>query len=350
MNILLLIQKNLYSHFIFYSGSEDNEWKRITNMVDDKISNSETRTHFKNVRLLLKEFRVIMKKCPENLDAHDVTRLMIKKELFFPQNYPTMQFSINWVAALNAWLTCVVALYMELIKNNAISNKCALAEELAAMKGEVEEALKVLHYKRYRIVRGIDYYQGSSYNSPAALQFEDVLTGEKFPKEFKKGDNGRYLKVKIKDTYSVLFGEIRESTFDKTDSLRKRFNNLTTSLSEKFKADGCKLIDLIPVKKNKVDYPESCFGDSSSADPCFLPCDTYGTTEFFCPNGNIFGNSGNHGRLHGYNNNNPCKKNWDSCITYNETKDALLFDAGWSLIKKKKATKKLKPKTTLFKI
>ena len=274
------------------------------------------------------ELHSIMRKCPENLKFKHLADLLSQKFRFFPQNHPTIEFTKNWVFALNGWLTNLVALYMELMRTNVISNKCGLAKELAGLKEEVEEALKALHYKRYQIIRGVDIF-GAITNGTAALQFEDMLTGEKFPPEFSKDNWGISIKWKIDQTFTGLFNDVRQKTAKYTEPLLLRFNEILDVLSGKFVADGCQEISPISSEKNLIDYPKNCLGRviQKNESPCLLPCDTYGKNDFFCPNGDIFKPDGV--QIYENVNNADCIPNWHKCVAHKKTQLPVTMTAQW---------------------
>ena len=164
-------------------------WTEVERRVEAKIEEYATHQHFKHLEHnYWDDVMHITKKCPEQLEKSDLKYILSRKKDMFPQNNIEVSFTPHWAQVLNAFLMYAVSVYLELIKSGKVP-ACGLHQELKAMRPEVIVAVKSLFSKRWRSIRGHDYYAGDVGGGDyASLQFMDETNGQLWPPTFTTRD------------------------------------------------------------------------------------------------------------------------------------------------------------------
>ena len=304
------------------------DWKLMEQNVISIFEQRETNTHFINLIPFWNKMIFIMRGCPQNFKSEHMTELLNEKFKIFPQSQAgrDLTFSLNWVISINTWMMHVVALYLEMIRFKKIKEPCAIQEEMKLTRQSVIDALKDLHYKRYKTIHGTSYTPGFKHHyDRATLTFTDTLLNLNIPV------------VQISKAYEESLNFVGKDTQKLIDPIRDRFNKLLEVLDPHFKKNNCEEIEPIPKSASFMEYPKSCFGEAkkwlpwNEETPCALPCDYYSYGYTWCPNDAkmLFGAGVSDGQIKGQKGNAYCEKNWNTC--YNPTfKDAIYFSAAWN--------------------
>lgn len=71
------------------------------------------------------------------------------------------------------------------------------------------------------------------------------------------------------------------------DTLRQRFNGLVDVLKD-YLSSCPQELTTIPKSSSYLNYPKSCYGTSADdSAPCKLPCDQYGSNNYWYPSGTV---------------------------------------------------------------
>merc|ERR1719505_435664 len=103
---------------------------------------------------------------------------------FLPQTFAFTSFNSKWMTALPAYLTYMVAAYMELIRSGEIGDECALAKQLHVIRKETIQAAQALARARYKRIIGTEDFtkrppgcSGLVGCNAQYLTFKDLTTG-----------------------------------------------------------------------------------------------------------------------------------------------------------------------------
>ena len=262
-----------------------NIWEQIERQMDVKIGKEMTRYHFDNLGHVWKKMNKKMQKGMD-FSLNDLEYLVTQKHKFFPQDQLAVIFTSQFVSAIKAYLIYLSAGWIELIKQDKVS-ECSLAAELAILRKDIIMAAKAMHRKRYQQIEGINYNLArvprGHYPRPNCENIDQSKSCSQF----------RLLKYKDKLTEWVshwewlphiekrVFRKIRDETNTIIMKLVNDFNDLY--LKEEICQPGCDVPERISKKEISFSYPRKCYGTNGQGNPCPIPCDFYNWKALFCP-------------------------------------------------------------------
>lgn len=348
-----MFERVLNTPLFFNILGKSDAWESIERQVEAKIESYFTYDHFNDLKSLWTDFQYIVEQCPSTLTKQSLKTILKEKTRMFPQNNDHIQFTLQWVTSINSFLMYAVAVYLELIRQNKLQ-KCNLNEEMIEFRKDVVTALKSLQMKRCKAIRGNTYWIGVHYYSKA--QYRDEITGDLFPtiKELFPGND--QAGVTIQRTESVTFDAIKKNTAEMIDTLRERFNGLVDVLKD-YLSSCSQELTTIPKSSSHLNYPKSCYGTSADdSDPCKLPCDQYGSNNYWCPSGTVMKyysnsvrNDDDHGKIYSMVKWQWCTRAtsltaWQQCTPDDivPVNRAMFFRKPWGKILLKKGAKKEK--------